>query len=156
MSGAWPSTCALHPQHVASLARPSRTPHPPSWTDRRYGGVPLTLKRAGVAAVATVQAATVQGATVQGATVRGTLQACMCTPTLRRRAAHDREGARAKALGGGVAAHRGEVVHAALRRLPAVTEVQLPVAHRENKLLFTGVVTLPLQRCDGQTCTRWW
>jgi len=53
---------------------------------------------------------------------------------------HDREGARAKALGGGVAAHRGEVVHAALRRLPTVAEVQLPVAHAENQLLFTGVL----------------
>ena len=58
--------------------------------------------------------------------------------------AHDREGARAKALGGGVAAHRGEVVHAALRRLPTVAEVQLPVAHDENQLLFTGVFAFPV------------
>ena len=43
--------------------------------------------------------------------------------------AHDREGARAEALGGVVAAHRREVVRAAPRRLPAMAEVQLPEAH---------------------------
>ena len=104
--------------------------------------------------------ATVQGATVQGATVRGTLQGGgTCTPTLRRCAAHDWEGARPKALGGGVATHRGEVVHAALRRLPTVAEVQLPVGHAENQLLFTGVLfslQASLQRRRGQTCTRVW